>query len=96
MVALSVLLSTTRKFFCESGGAVTCYMQSGVSDLFVVKDAGEGRTPMPASNSPVTESYIDVSWERNWDYAECWYLVTNDGEKLPILVVCCTHCGRIC
>ena len=24
MVALSVLPSTTRKFFCESGGAVTC------------------------------------------------------------------------
>jgi hypothetical protein len=24
MVALSVLLSTTRKFFCESGGEVTC------------------------------------------------------------------------
>ena len=25
IVAFSVLLSTTRKFFCESGGAVTCY-----------------------------------------------------------------------
>ena len=25
IAALSVLLSTTRKFFCESGGAVTCY-----------------------------------------------------------------------
>lgn len=24
IVALSVLLSTTRKFFCESGGGVTC------------------------------------------------------------------------
>ena len=26
MAALSVLLSTTRKFFCESGGGVTCYL----------------------------------------------------------------------
>jgi len=26
IAALSVLLSTTRKFFCESGGCVTCYI----------------------------------------------------------------------
>jgi hypothetical protein len=26
IAVLSVLLSTTRKFFCESGGCVTCYI----------------------------------------------------------------------
>lgn len=39
----------------------------------------------------MTESYTDVSLERNWDEIGGWYLVTDHGEKLPILVICCAH-----
>lgn len=40
MVDVSVLLSTTRKFFCESGGAVTCYQgrESQSMHRLLVKD----------------------------------------------------------
>jgi hypothetical protein len=49
----SVLPSTTRKFFCESGGAVTCY--TDCKYIFSTK-LEAWHTPIPASSSPVTES----------------------------------------
>lgn len=56
MVALSVLLSTTRKFFFESGAAVTCYTgASDVGSLLLLELAR--LTPMPARSKPVTESW---------------------------------------
>jgi hypothetical protein len=60
IAALSVLLSTTRKFFCESGGAVTCCRKAPLAVTFIGPYKGM-HTPIPASSSPVTESfYISV------------------------------------
>lgn len=42
MVALSVLLSTTRKFFCESGPVVTCCLVCQV--LFLATSSRETYT----------------------------------------------------
>lgn len=56
MAALSVLLSTTRKFFCASAPAVTCYCI--ISSVHVFDLGACLRTPMPARRSPVTESCI--------------------------------------
>lgn len=60
MAEVSVLASTTRKFFWESGGCVTCWISFGqnavgnpVSDMYA--EWGK-RTPMPARSKPVTES----------------------------------------
>lgn len=58
MVALSVLLSTTRKFFCESGPVVTCCLD--VRNYFLPRRP-EKLTPMPARSRPVTESWESVS-----------------------------------
>lgn len=58
MVALSVLLSTTRKFFCESGPVVTCYSSVRYS---LLPCRPEKLTPMPARSRPVTESWESVS-----------------------------------
>lgn len=58
MVALSVLLSTTRKFFCESGPVVTCYPNVRYS---LLPCRPEKLTPMPARSRPVTESWESVS-----------------------------------
>ena len=59
IVEVSVLASTTRKFFCASGGWVTCYKPDVrvSSRNLTFGDPGIGtRTPMPASRRPVTES----------------------------------------
>lgn len=48
---VSVLLSTTRKFFCASAPFEMCYIVRVWSRLQVGK-----RTPMPARRRPVTES----------------------------------------
>jgi hypothetical protein len=53
IAALSVLLSTTRKFFCESGGCVTCYLPISFD---VCPRNGRFLTPIPARSRPVTES----------------------------------------
>ena len=53
IAALSVLLSTTRKFFCESGGCVTCYISIRI---VAGGKAGRYHTPIPAKRRPVTES----------------------------------------
>lgn len=54
---VSVLPSTTRKFFCESGGAVTCYSKyKSVQFLYGVLFVKELHTPTPAKRRPVTES----------------------------------------
>ena len=37
IAALSVLLSTTRKFFCESGGAVTCYSKVNIRHIIPIQ-----------------------------------------------------------
>ena len=52
IAALSVLLSTTKKFFCESGGAVTCY----TNQYIIYQSCREHHTPIPAKSRPVTES----------------------------------------
>lgn len=49
-----VLASTTRKFFCESGGCVTCYR---VCQTMLQYVKSRELTPMPARSMPVT-----VSW----------------------------------
>lgn len=58
MVALSVLLSTTRKFFCESGPVVTCCLNVRYT---LLPRCPEKLTPMPARSRPVTESWESVS-----------------------------------
>lgn len=65
MADVSVLLSTTRKFFWLSGGCVTCYTRDTSAGLGLSISAGcsshdvgvKGLTPTPARRRPVTESY---------------------------------------
>lgn len=64
MADVSVLLSTTRKFFWLSGGCVTCYMRDTSAGLGLRISTGrsshgavlKGLTPTPARRRPVTES----------------------------------------
>lgn len=68
IVETSVLASTTKKFFCDSGGCVTCCLSEirwKVTDLWPI------HTPIPASSKPVTESYIRVSYEV-WVWVRVW------------------------
>ena len=58
IAALSVLESTTRKFFCESGGGVTCYLRVE-ADFHRCSERLE-LTPTPAKSRPVTESWHTV------------------------------------
>lgn len=101
--AVSVLLSTTRKFFCASAPAVTCCCAvSGRYRIRIPLPFECKLTPMPARSSPVTES-----WSTSvvgWSIAEARQsvtapgrgtnLVANHGEELPVLVVCLrSHLG---
>lgn len=59
MALFSVLASTTRKFFCASGGWVTCCALCQSSTPLppaVLQWTGRGLTPTPASSMPVTVS----------------------------------------
>lgn len=64
IVDVSVFASTTRKFLWASGGGVTCYgliSDQYSSDIIIlpISPTHENiRTPIPASNKPVTESCI--------------------------------------
>lgn len=61
MALFSVLASTTRKFFCASGGWVTCCALRQSSTPLppaAVQWAGRGLTPTPASSMPVTVSCV--------------------------------------
>lgn len=66
IVGVSVLASTTRKFFWASGDGVTCCRLTGDQyscDMAIVlgSPAHEDiHTPIPASNKPVTESCIVI------------------------------------
>lgn len=46
-------------------------------------------TPMPASSSPVTESYPSQSFRSPCQQALSWssHLIANDGKELPVLEV---------
>ena len=68
MALFSVLASTTRKFFCASGGCVTCWALSVTQVQIpargpVVYHGGGGLTPTPASSMPVTVSYRSSAWQ---------------------------------
>lgn len=62
IVDVSVLASTTRKFFWASGGGVTCcplnhhQYSCGMIPLLSSPAQREICTPIPASSKPVTES----------------------------------------
>lgn len=61
MALFSVLASTTRKFFCASGGWVTCCalrQSSNPLPSAVLQWTGRGLTPTPASSMPVTVSCV--------------------------------------
>lgn len=87
MAAVSVLLSTTRKFFCASAPAEMCCC---MSDYPLLCLAGlKLLTPMPARRSPVTESWLlrqctAVGAPGGWCAS---HLVADDGEELPVLVI---------
>lgn len=56
IVASSVLASTTRKFFCESGAEVTCLAEDQQAERRLLDGLGRWLTPTPARRSPVQES----------------------------------------
>jgi hypothetical protein len=69
MAELSVLASTTRKFFCESGAGVTCWC--GFISCVRVSFRVQGwLTPTPASSMPVTVSSSPMT-ARNWRSLYC-------------------------
>lgn len=91
MALLSVLASTTRKFFWLSGGWVTCYvchkLQYDLREGFVGV-----RTPTPARSMPVTVScavLVRMEGERKGGVGN---LIADYGEELPVFVGWCCHC----
>lgn len=93
MDCVSVLLSTTRKFFWPSPPVVTCC--STVSHLSCYPAIASVRlTPMPARSNPVTESCQTLAMLprrvacRRRPAMAGPYLVTNHSQELAILEVC--------
>lgn len=86
MVALSVLLSTTRKFFCESGAAVTCCLDIRYDVLPChPRNLHQCRRGADRLLSPRSRSAEEA---RRASDPERSYLVTDHGKKLPVPVVC--------
>ena len=83
IAALSVLLSTTRKFFCESGGCVTCYIS-----IRIVREAKLGdivhqfQLGGDQSLSPVK----DISTTPGGSRMKRAYFISDDCKELSILV----------
>jgi hypothetical protein len=84
MAEVSVLWSTTRKFFCASGGGVTCCMRINILldwqrivDFLLrhLREAVQSRSPAIR----LVGVYGDL-------YAAVKYLVANDSEELPIFI----------
>lgn len=85
MALFSVLASTTRKFFCASGGWVTCCAGSVFASLRSAVGCGDSRRrPRAACPSlcPVRVSQGPLQWRGGG----CAHLVANDGEELPVFV----------
>lgn len=95
MAAVSVLLSTTRKFFCASAPAVMCCR--GVSRGPAARHArprysprcrrGAGPSPSPGLRQPLAPRW-GGGGRRPAAAGRGAHLVTDDGEKLPVPVVC--------
>lgn len=85
MVAVSVLESTTRKFFCESGGGVTCYRRElalqGTARLrysrLFLPEAGPSPSPVVVTVSMAVDAGNGIPTD----------LISNDGEELPVFAV---------
>lgn len=92
MAALSVLASTTRKFFWESGGAVTCC--SGLSSVSLPSAAWSAMDGMGTYADTCEEeaSHGVLLWgmisacSSSWRRGPATNLVPNDGEELPVFV----------
>ena len=92
MALFSVLASTTRKFFCASGGWVTCCAAS-VSVLLPLFLLPCGAVDEAGTHADAREQHArhcvlcECELARaHWIYGGRTHLVANDGEELPVFV----------
>ena len=92
IAALSVFPSTTRKFFCESGAGVTCFITSMSVHLFSQQlrrdhsrryQRGGGQ-----SRNPGRHCQHGARLLRQETQGGVGYLIANDSKELSVLVVC--------
>lgn len=84
MVEVSVLLSTTRKFFSASAPVVTC-----CEPVRWVCSYTAGNTYTDAGKKEASHRVLHSSQRESWNSTcNLSHLISNHSEELPVLIVC--------